>query len=240
MKLPKEFTKIRSVSKLSLLAIFLISVIIIYLITKLQNSFQPQAKDLLQRKSSNKTVTWLGHTYDVDNPGHEFEDKTLRIISSSDWSISSKPYFISSGDLENVEMDEGNSWESYSKAKEILKDLDLSNEQRKYFYDNNYVPRVVEKFDVTGDGVSETIVTSLTLGCGRCVDFYFVIFMNDRRFIARASEGALLKTKNGNGFYLTNYFWSKTGTTIYISKYNWNKSLFTETARKEIELVPRK
>ena len=47
---------------------------------------------------------------------------------------------------------------------------------RKIFYDNNYVPRSVEHFDVTGDGIAETVVTSLTLGCGRCVDFYMTIF----------------------------------------------------------------
>ena len=181
-----------------------------------------------------KTTDWLGRTFDVNNPGKEFESKDLKIDSSTGWIIPNKPYTIDKGDLVKVEMVENNNWDSYPEAKNILNEADLSTVQKQYFYDNNYVPRSVERFDVTGDGISETAVTSLTLGCGRCVDFYITIFTSEGKYIAITNQGTILKTENGNGFYLINYDWSSKRRIVNISKYKWDKSLFTEVARKEI------
>lgn len=186
-----------------------------------------------------KTTDWLGRTFDVNNAGKEFEGKDLKMISSTGWTIPDEPNTIDKGDLVKVEMVENNNWDSYPKAKNILNEADLSTVQKQYFYDNNYVPRSVEHFDVTGDGISETAVTSLTLGCGRCVDFYITIFTGEGKYIAIINQGTLLKTENGNGFYLINYDWSSKRTIINISKYKWDKSLFTEVARKEIVLNPK-
>lgn len=182
-----------------------------------------------------KTTDWLGRTYDVNNDGNEYVDKDLKIASYADWIVPNKPYVINKGNLEKINVEKG--WDSYLKAKNILNKADLTDIQKQYFYDNNYVPRSVEHFDVTGDGVVETVVTSLTLGCSACVDFYMTIFTNEGKYIARASEGTIIKTENGNGFYLTNYYGtSKIGVTIFISKYTWDKTLFTEIAKKELLL----
>lgn len=181
-----------------------------------------------------KTTDWLGRTFDVNNTDKEFEGKDLKMISSTGWTIPDEPNTIDKGDLVKVEMIENNNWDSYPKAKNILNEADLSAVQKQYFYDNNYVPRSVERFDVTGDGISETAVTSLTLGCGRCVDFYMTIFTSEGKYIAITNQGTILKTENGNGFYLINYDWSSKRTIINISKYKWGKSLFTEVARKEM------
>lgn len=206
-------------------------------------SVQLQDQNTLQKLSNGetanwkgKTTDWLGRTFDVNNTDKEFEGKDLKIISSTGWTIPGEPYTIAKGDLIKVEMVENNNWDSYPEAKIILNEADLSAVQKLYFYDNNYVPRSVEHYDITGDGIAETVATSLTLGCGRCVDFHITIFTSEGKYIATTNQGTILKTENGNGFYLINYDWSSKRTIINISKYKWDRSQFSETARKEIVL----
>ena len=195
-----------------------------------------------------KTTDWLGRTYDVNNPGKEYEDDNSRVASYTGWTISGDPYTINKGDLQKVEEIEIN-WDDYTnkkivseaelavvEAKTAAVEAKLTSVQKQYFYDNNYVPRSVERFDVTGDGIAETIVTSLTLGCGRCVDFFMTIFTKNGKYNARTNQGTIIKTENGNGFYLTNDDWNNNRSTIDIRKYKWGNSLFTEVARKEVIL----
>jgi len=189
-------------------------------------------------KWQGKTSDWLGRTFDVNNNGKEFTEKGYTFISSTGWTIPKEPYAVDKGDLVKVEMNEGNNWETYPEQKTLLNKANLLSTQRQYFYDNNYVPRSVEHFDVTGDGVAETVVTSLSLGCGRCVDFYFTIFTNEGIYTARQREGAIIKTENGNGFYLVDIDYPVEGTTLTISKYKWVESTFVQVARKEVVYTP--
>ncbi len=217
-----------------LLIIVFISGLIVILFLLLKNIRGQNLSDSETADWQGKTTDWLGRTFDVNNPGKEFESKDLKIDSSTGWTIPNKPYTIDKGDLEKVEMSNEYSRKNNSIAKNTLNETDLSTSQKKYFYDNNYVPRSVEHFDVTGDGIAETVVTSLTLGCGRCVDFYMTIFSTEGKYNMRTTEGIIIKSENGNGFYLINIDYPSIGTTISISKYKWDKSLFTEVARKEI------
>ncbi|KKT42647.1 MAG: hypothetical protein UW64_C0016G0009 [Microgenomates group bacterium GW2011_GWC1_44_37] len=198
-----------------------------------QEPVESKIPDTETAKWQGKTTDWLGRTFDVNNSGKEYDGKSLKQVFSSGWMKPNDPYTIDKGDLEKVEMSENNSWKTFPEQKISLDKADISIAQRQYFYDNNYVPRSVEHFDVTGDGVAETVVTSLSLGCGRCVDFYITIFTNESKYIAIQREGSIIKTENGNGFYLVDIDYSSDNTTINFSKYKWNNSKFTEIARKE-------
>lgn len=187
-----------------------------------------------QRQDSRKITTWLGYTYDIDNSIYEYKGNMQKILSSSDWIIPKNPYIIKTGELEKNELVDNKNWDNYPKAIEILNKSNLTLMQREYFLENNYVPRAVESFDVTGDGKNETIVTSLTLGCGTCVDFYSTVFTDKGKFNATTSEGTLIKTKDGNGFYLLSRYGTPGSALIKISKYQWENSRFVEKAMKEI------
>lgn len=186
-----------------------------------------------------KAIDWLGRTFDITGPGKDSEGKDLNMVSQTDWTISGDPFTIEEGDLEKVNMNDGLGWNTYPEAKETLNEANVSSLQRKYFYDHNYVPRSVEHYDVTGDGISETVVTSLTLGCGRCVDFYMTIFTNKGKYNMGTKEGAIIKAENGNGFYLINTDWDSGRTLVDIRRYKWDGTLFTEVAKKYMVLESR-
>lgn len=181
---------------------------------------------------NSKTTDWLNRTYNVNNLGNEYEDSNSKVSCSFGWTKSISPFVIDEGNLVKNEMNDNLNWDSYPETKNILLKSNLSENQKQYFYDNNYVPRSIERFDVTGDGITETIVTSLPLGCGRCVGFYMTIFTKNGIYNAGTNQGTIIKTKNGNGFYLTN----NDLQYINITKYEWDKNRFIEVAQKEIIL----
>ena len=61
-----------------------------------------------------------------------------------------------------------------------------------------------------------------------------VIFTNEGRYIVRTNEGTIIKTENGNGFYLINHFGASDYAIVDINKYKWDKFLFMKIARKTI------
>lgn len=186
-----------------------------------------------------KITDWLGRTFDINEPGKDSGGKDLKMVSQTAWTISGDPFTIEEGSLEKVIMGDGLGWDTYPKAKEILGEANLSALQKRYFYDHNYVPRSVEHYDVTGDGIAETVVTSLTLGCGRCVGFYMTIFTTKGKYNMGTNQGAIIKAEDGNGFYLINDDWGPAKIFVGINRYKWDGTLFREEAEKEMVLEPK-
>lgn len=196
-----------------------------------QNSAQSKYTNDGTSMWQGKTTDWLGRKFDVNNFGNEYVSIKQKQISNTGWFKPANPVTISTGDLEKNEMNEGNlGWSSRNDTKKVFDKFDLSESEKKYFIENNYTPVSVSHFDVTGDGVDETVVTSESLGCGTCVNFYMTIFKKTVKFNGVTREGVIIKTENGDGFYLVDVSYP---TRISFSKYSWNGSWFIEIARKE-------
>ena len=207
---------------------------------QIQNTLQ-KLPDSETANWQGKTTDWLGRTYDVNNSGKEYEDKDLITTSSTGWIKPDKLYVMGESKLVQNEMKKDNGWEKngYEIAKKTLLEASLTESQRQYFYDYNYVPRSIEHFDVTGDGVTETVVTSLPLGCGACADFFMTIFTDSGIYNFGTDEGTIVEAESQNGFYLINRsYLSKNTRSMTIRKYVWNNGNFIMSAKKEIQMTP--
>lgn len=189
--------------------------------------------------SQTQTTDWLDRTYDPENTRKEFESSSEKTLTSTGWMKPKNPYSISSGN-KNLKIVLKKDYIVPSSLKSNLEKFNLSLNQSQHLIDFNYAPRSVVYFDVTGDGKSETVITSVGVGCGRCVDFYISIFTDKGIFDMKVNEGAIVPRQDGNGFYLTDYFWGKENSTVKISKYVLEQNQFKEILRKTLTLISKK
>jgi len=224
-----------------IIVVILIFVVLFFIINNKKNNLVKVINN--NSISQTKTTDWLGRTYDPENTGKEFDSASEKTLTSTGWKKPQESYTISSGnsDLKVILKDDYVIPSSHNNTLDLF---DLSSTQMQHIIDYNYTFRSIVHYDVTGDGEKETIITSVGLGCGTCVDFYISVFTDKEVFVMRVNEGAIVPRQDGNGFYLANYYWGgvpslNKNSRLEISKYSFEQNQFKEIARKTVTLIAK-